>query len=66
VACEVLVATNAARNMIRRKDGYRLRAVLTTGKRHGMCTMSESVGGLLDEGLITEDVAKSVLINYST
>lgn len=65
VACEVLIATNAARNIIRRKDGYLLRSVLTTGKKYGMCTMVKSVGELLDEGLITEDVAKSVLVNYS-
>lgn len=65
VACEVLIATNAARNIIRRKDGYLLRSVLTTGKKYGMCTMVKSVGELLDAGLITEDVAKSVLVNYS-
>lgn len=65
VACEILIATNAAKNIIRRKDGYLLRSVLSTGKKHGMCTMSESVGKLLDEGLITDDAAKSVLVNYS-
>ena len=30
-----------------------------------MCAMSESVQALLDEGVITEDTAKSVLVNYS-
>jgi len=30
-----------------------------------MCTMVESVQALLDEGVISNDAAKSVLVNYS-
>ena len=66
MACEVLVVTNAARNIIRRKGGYHLRTVISTGKKYGMCTMAESVTELLDKKVITEDVARSILINYST
>ena len=65
VACEILVATPGARNIIRRKGDFHLRTVISTGKRYGMCAMSESVQALLDEGVITEDTAKSVLVNYS-
>ena len=65
VACEILVATTGARNIIRRKGDYHLRTVISTGKKYGMCTMAESVQGLLDEGVITKDAAKSVLANYS-
>jgi twitching motility protein PilT len=64
VACEVLVVTSAAKNIIRRKGGFFLRSVIETGKKHGMLTMTESVNTLLDAGTISEGVAKSVLANY--
>ena len=64
VACEVLVATNAARNVIRRNTGFFLRSVIETGKKYGMTTMVESIEGLVAEGTISADVARSVLINY--
>jgi len=64
VACEVLVVTGAARNIIRRKGGYFLRSVIETGKKHGMITMLESVNALLEAGTISEAVAKSILANY--
>ncbi len=64
VACEVLVVTNAAKNIIRRKGGFFLRTVIETGKKHGMITMSESVNDLLEAGIISEGVAKSILANY--
>jgi twitching motility protein PilT len=64
VACEVLVVTNAAKNIIRRKGGFFLRSVIETGKKKGMVTMVESVTALLEQGIISEDIAKSVLVNY--
>ena len=64
VACEILVVTGAAKNIIRRKGGYFLRSVIETGKKHGMVTMVESVNTLLEKKMITEGVAKSVLANY--
>ena len=64
VACEVLIVTGAARNIIRRKGGYFLRSVIETGKKQGMITMSESVTALLDARVISEGTAKSVLANY--
>lgn len=66
VACEVLVATDAARNIIRKKGGFFLRDVITTGKKHGMKTMSESVNALLREGAITTGAAENVMVNYRT
>ena len=65
VACEILIVTRAAKNIIRRKGGYHLRTVIATGKKFAMCTMSESVNDLVDEGVITEQAGKSVLVNYS-
>jgi len=64
VACEVLVVTNAAKNIIRRKGGFFLRTVIETGKKHKMVTMVEAVTALLDAGTITEGVAKAVMSNY--
>lgn len=64
VACEVLVVTNAARNIIRRKGGFFLRSVIETGKKHGMITMVESVNTLLEGKIISEGVAKATLVNY--
>ena len=64
VACEILVVTGAAKNIIRRRGGFFLRSVIETGKKHGMTTMVESVNALLDQKLITEGVAKQVLVNY--
>jgi len=65
VACEVLVVTSAAKNIIRRKGGFFLRSVIETGKKHGMVTMVESVNALLDADTISEGVAKSIRANYT-
>ncbi len=64
VACEALVVTGAARNVIRRKGGFYLRSIIETGKKYGMNTMAESVNALLEGGIIAEGVAKSVLASY--
>ncbi len=65
VACEVMVVTGAAKNIIRRKGGFFLRSVIETGKKHGMITMVSSVEALLKQKLISEGVAKSILANYT-
>ncbi|MBN2210766.1 MAG: PilT/PilU family type 4a pilus ATPase [Sedimentisphaerales bacterium] len=64
VACEVLVVTDAAKNVIRRRGAYLLRNVITSGKRYGMQTMVEVVESLRGQGLITEDAANGILVNY--
>ncbi len=64
VACEVLVVTGAAKNIIRRKGGFFLRTVIETGKKHKMVTMAESVNALLEVGIISEGVATNTLANY--
>ncbi|MHC5138948.1 MAG: type IV pilus twitching motility protein PilT [Planctomycetota bacterium] len=65
VACEIMMMTTGAKNIIRRKGGYHLRTVIDTGKKFGMCTMSESVGNLLEAELIAPETAKRILVNYS-
>ncbi|MHC4648437.1 MAG: type IV pilus twitching motility protein PilT [Planctomycetota bacterium] len=64
VACEVLVVTAAAKNIIRRKGGFFLRSIIETGKKQGMVTMVESVNTLLEQDIISEGVAKTTLANY--
>jgi twitching motility protein PilT len=63
-ACEILVANNAAQNVIRRKGGFFLRTVIATGKKYGMCSMVDSINEFLEKGIISENAANSVLANY--
>jgi twitching motility protein PilT len=65
VACEVLVATDAVRNVMRNRGTFHLRNVITTGQRFGMQTMKASLDHLHeDEGVITDSVYNSVLEAY--
>ena len=66
VAAEVLITTDAARNVIRRRGAYLLRNIITSGKRYNMVTMNESIDSLLEQGLITEGIATAILANYRT
>lgn len=65
VACEIMTTTTGAKNILRRKGGYHLRTVIDTGKKHGMCTMTDSIEKLLTDNLIKSETAKRVLVNYS-
>jgi len=65
VACEVMVVTGAAKNIIRRKGGFFLRSVIETGAKHGMITMVSYLEGMLKHKVISEDVARSVAANYT-
>lgn len=64
VACEILTATDAVRNLLRRKGTYMLRNVVTMGKKHGMLSMSESLDELLTDKAISADAASSILSGY--
>ena len=64
VACEVLVSTDAVKNIIRHRDSFMLRNVIHTGGKYGMVTMKQSVTDLVDRGLVTAEVAENVLRNY--
>ncbi len=64
VGCEILTSTDAVKNVIRTRDGFMLRNIIHTGAKHGMVTMEQSVTGLLNEKLISSDVARNVLVNY--
>ena len=64
VACEVLVATDAVRNVFRRRDSFLLRNIIHMGGKVGMINMRQSINELLQKKFITEEVAQSVLVNY--
>jgi twitching motility protein PilT len=64
VALEVLVATDAAKNVLRNRGAFHLRNIIATGARYGMITMQQSIDALLAEGAITPEVAAAVMINY--
>ncbi len=64
VACEILVATDAVRNVMRNRSTFHLRNVITTGQRYGMQTMKASLDQIHDEGVITDAVYNSVAEAY--
>ncbi len=64
VACEILIATDAVRNIIRRRDPHMLRNIIHTGGKHGMISMKQSVAELVERGLVAPDVIEHILMNY--
>ena len=64
-AFEVLVGTNAVRNLIRENQAPQIYSMMQTGSRFGMITMEESINNLLEEGVIDESQARIVLAKAS-
>lgn len=64
-AFEILLGTNAVRNLIRENQITQLYSMIQTGSRHGMITMEESIKDLVESNLITQDEAQRVLIKSS-
>jgi twitching motility protein PilT len=56
-AVEILVATAATRNLIRRGDDHQLRANIETGRADGMLTMEQSLAELVRAGRISRETA---------
>ena len=56
-AVEILVATDAVRNMIRKGEDHQLRLQLSTGRADGMRTMEQSLVELVRSGKITRETA---------
>ncbi len=61
-AFEVLLGTNAVRNLIRENQISQIYSMMQTGKRYGMVTMEEAVESLLESGTITKEEARRTLI----
>ncbi|MCX7940623.1 MAG: type IV pilus twitching motility protein PilT [Endomicrobia bacterium] len=60
LACEVLVATPAVRNLIREGKPEQIFTLMQTGAKFGMQTMNQSLAELYSKRLITLDEALSV------
>jgi twitching motility protein PilT len=59
LACEILVATEAVRNVIREDKIQTLPNVILTGQKHGMQLMDKSLLNLYQQGIISYDTAIS-------
>ncbi len=53
LACEVLLGTNAVRNMVRERNVHLIQNTIATSRALGMQTMEESLASLYRRGLIT-------------
>jgi twitching motility protein PilT len=56
-AHEIMVGTNAVRNLIRENQLAQLYSMIQTGARYGMQTMEDSINDLLIAGLISKETA---------
>lgn len=61
-AFEILIGTNAVRNLIRENQVPQIYSMIQTGSRFGMVTMEDYVKSLLDAGIITKEEARRVLL----
>lgn len=64
-AFEILVGTNAVRNLIRENQIPQMYSMIQTGSRYGMVTMQDYVQSLLSAGTINQDEARRVLLEVS-
>jgi len=61
-AFEILIGTNAVRNLIRENQISQLYSMIQTGSRFGMVTMDEYVKGLVGDGLVSKEEAQRILM----
>jgi twitching motility protein PilT len=59
-AFEVLIATNAVRNLIREGRSNQLQNVMLTNSREGMQTLENNLGKLVTDGIVSVDEAMKV------
>jgi twitching motility protein PilT len=57
VACEVMVATPAIRNLIRDGKTYQIYSAMQAGGRFGMQTMDQSLANLVEHGYVAYELA---------
>jgi twitching motility protein PilT len=54
---EIMMATNAVRNLIRTGQDHQLRSHISTGRADGMMTMEQSLAELVRSGKIQRETA---------
>ncbi|PCI56922.1 MAG: type IV pili twitching motility protein PilT [Alphaproteobacteria bacterium] len=64
-AFEVLVGTNAVRNLIRENQIPQMFSMMQTGSRYGMITMEDAIQNLLDGGIISKEEARRAVMKSS-
>ena len=64
-AFEILVGTNAVRNLIRENQVAQLYSMIQTGSRYGMLTMEDAINALLEQGVVDKDEARRALMKTS-
>lgn len=64
-AFEILVGTNAVRNLIRENQVPQLFSMMQTGSRYGMITMEDAVKDLYDADIINKDEARRAMLKAS-
>jgi twitching motility protein PilT len=57
LACELLIATPAVRNLIREGKTFQIQTMIQTGSTSGMITMEQSLRSAVERGLISYDDA---------
>lgn len=62
---EILVGTNAVRNLIRENQIPQMYSMMQTGSRYGMVTMEDAVADLLESNIIDKSEARRALISSS-
>ncbi|MEK7800934.1 MAG: type IV pilus twitching motility protein PilT [Pseudomonadota bacterium] len=61
-AHEILVGTNAVRNLIRENQIPQMYSMIQTGSRYGMTTMEDTIHNLLSQGLVDPESAREALM----
>ena len=56
-AVEIMIATHAIRNLIRRGEDHQIHTAIGTGRADGMITMEQSLAELVSSGKISRDTA---------
>ena len=64
-AHEIMVGTNAVRNLIRENQLAQIYSMIQTGSRYGMQTMEDAVNDLLVSGLVSQETAHNALKDSS-
>ena len=59
LACEVMTVTPAVRALIMNGHTHEIVSLLQTGKKHGMCSMQQSIENLREKNLILSENGKS-------
>lgn len=61
-AYEILVGTNAVRNLIRENQIPQMYSMMQTGSRYGMITMQDAIADLFEAGIIDRDEARRATV----